>query len=134
MSQWRSVLIKRSSGVFVQYVSHHLGPFLLKGPAQHPIHAGRSQAETQMAQITCVIAPIVLMIDTTTAQFPCSNHYQHDWKQQSMCNIDSALLWCAAASSHINELQVPLHNVPRELRVPHLLRCSRPGWMGPWAA
>lgn len=28
MSQWHSVLIKRSSGVFVQYVSHHLGPFL----------------------------------------------------------------------------------------------------------
>lgn len=28
MSPWRSVLTKHSSGVFVQDVSHHLGPFL----------------------------------------------------------------------------------------------------------
>jgi len=26
------------------------------------------------------------------------------------------------------------HRLPRELWAPHPQRCSRPGWMGPWAA
>ena len=27
-----------------------------------------------------------------------------------------------------------MHGLPREAVVPHPWRCSRPGWMGPWAA
>jgi len=58
------------------------------------------------------------------------------WNIKVICcdNCPVIIVLCTDSALSLSE-ECPFFfdRLPRELWVPHLCRCSRPGWMGPWA-